>query len=121
FEQVNERPGGLGEHGLLPANPGQAQRIADEIAPAMGVPADADIVEHALRGEEREVLESSADADLGDAVGRPPEHRLALEQDFAALGGVEPADTVEQRRLAGAIGADEAEDLALFERERDAV
>jgi hypothetical protein len=83
--------------------------------------ADSHIVEHRLRREQREVLESPPDAYLGDAVRRPPQHRAPLEQDVAAIRGVEPADTVEESGFAGAIRADQTEDLALLDREGDAV
>src|SRR5216684_1127692 len=52
---------------------------------------------------------------------RPPQHRSALKQDVAAIGGVEPADTVEEGGFARAIRADQTEDLALLDREGDAV
>src|SRR4029077_11392888 len=106
---------------LLAAHPPQAQRIADEIAPAARMSADPDIVEHRLRREQRQVMEGTADADLGDAVRRPAEQRAAVKQDFAAVRRVEPAHAVEQRRLAGAVRPDQAEDLSLFDRERNTV
>ena len=53
--------------------------------------------------------------------GGAVQHRLALEQDVAAVRRVEPADAVEQCRLAGAVRADQPEDLAFVDRERDAV
>ena len=102
-------------------HPGQAQRVGDEIAAAARVGADPHVVEHGLRAEQRQVLEGAADADLGDAMRRPVEQRAPLEQDVAAIGGVEPADAVEQRRLAGAVRPDEPEDLAGLDREGDAV
>ena len=118
---LQQRPRGLGQRRFLPAHPRQAQRVADEIAAAVGMAADPDVVEHRLRAEQREVLEGAGDADLGDAVRRAGEHRAAFEQDIAAIGRVEPADAVEQRGLAGAVRPDQPEDLALLDGERDAV
>ena len=83
--------------------------------------AEANVIEHRLRRKQSEVLEGAADADLGDAVGRPPQHRAALEQDIAAVWRVEPADAVEQSRLASTVRSDEAQDLALLDRKGDAV
>ena len=121
IECFEQRPGGLFEPPLLAAHPWQPQRIADKIAAAGRVGADPHIVEHRLTREQRKVLKGPGNADLGDAVRRPVEQRAALEQDFAAVGRVEAAEAIEQCRLAGAVGADQAEDLALFQLERDAV
>src|SRR5690606_11755169 len=44
---------------------------------------------------------------------------LALERDRAFLRGIEAGDRVDQRRLAGAVGPDEAVDLALLDAHRD--
>ena len=121
FEQAQKRPGGFGQRRLVPAHPRQAQRVADEIAAAVRMPADADIVEHRLRREQRQVLKGAADADLGDPVRRAVDDRAPLEQDVAAIGRVETADAVEQRGLAGAVRADQAEDLSRLDREGDAV
>src|SRR5437762_11821304 len=76
---------------------------------------------HAERREEREVLEGAADAEGGDAVRRQPQQRAAAEADVAALRRVEPAQAIEERRLPGAVGADEPDDLAVGHVERDAV
>ena len=83
----------------------------------MGMAADKDIVEHGLRPEQREVLEGPRDADLGDAVRQPTQHRSAFKQDVAPIGRVEPADTVEQRGLPGAVRTNEAKDLAFLDGE----
>ena len=100
---------------------GQAQRVGQEIAAAARMPADPHVVEHALRAEQRQVLEGARDADLGDAMRRPRQQRAPGEQDVAPVRRVEAADAIEQRRLAGAVRTDQAEDLALVQRERDAV
>ena len=49
------------------------------------------------------------------------EQRLAVEGDRAAIAFVEPRQAVEERRLAGAVGADQAGDLPRLDAERDAV
>ena len=41
--------------------------------------------------------------------------RLAFEENFALVRPVETAHHVERRRLAGAVGADETDKLALFD------
>jgi hypothetical protein len=45
----------------------------------------------------------------------------SVQQDFAAAGSETPGDQVEHRGLAGAVGADQAGDLALPDLERDGV
>ena len=53
--------------------------------------------------------------------GRRPLRLRALPADVADLGDVHLADRVEDRRLAGPVGADDREQLALVDRERDVV
>ena len=65
-----------------------------------------------MRAEQRQVLERAADAERGDAVRRRLEQRAALERDPALAERVEARQAVEQRRLAGAVRADQADDLA---------
>ena len=85
---MQQRPGRLGHRRFRAAHPRQAQRVADEIATAVGVAADPHIVEHRLRAEQRQVLKGPPDPEFGDAVRRPAEHRAALEQNVAAVGDV---------------------------------
>jgi hypothetical protein len=44
---------------------------------------------------------------------------LALPTDRAAVGRVEPGDDLDQRRLAGAVVAEEADDLVVPDHEAD--
>ncbi len=74
--------------------------------------ADLDVVEDRHLVEQRHVLERASDTDLGDGVPGPVEDGLALEQHIAAVGRVEPAQAIEEGRLAGAVRADQAGDLA---------
>ena len=52
--------------------------------------------------------------------GAAPAISLAVEPDRAARGREAAADQVEQRRFAGAVGADDREPLAARDVERDA-
>ena len=45
---------------------------------------------------------------------------MAVEDDVAVVGRQEPGDDVEARRLAGAVGAEKADDLASLDGEGDA-
>src|SRR5260370_25724607 len=67
------------------------------------------------------MLERAADTERCDRVLRQVEQRPALELDAAAVGMVESAQTVEERRLAGAVGTDEAADLTGGDLEGDVV
>jgi hypothetical protein len=83
--------------------------------------ADQDVLQHRHGAEETEILEGAADAERGDAVARRLEQRDALELDGPLVELIEPAEAVEQRRLARAVRADEAADLAALDVEGDAV
>src|SRR5439155_1677291 len=73
------------------------------------------------RREEGEVLERPPDAELRDPMGRQPEDRTAVEADITLVGRGEAAQAVEERRLAGAVRADEADDLPRVHVEGDGV
>ena len=77
------------------------------------------VLDDGEHGDQLEVLVHHPDAG-GDGVARAAElHRLAAEQDLARVGLVEPEHRVHQRALAGAVLAEQAEHLALVEREVD--
>ena len=54
-------------------------------------------------------------------LGREAGDVAAVEPDRAGVGPVEPGDEIEQRRLAGAVRADDADELALGDVEIDAI
>ena len=83
--------------------------------------ADTNVVEHRKVGKQCHVLERAADADLGDPVRRARQDARAFHQDVAGGRLVEPGQAVEERGLAGAVRADQAEDSALVHVERHAV
>src|SRR2546426_286165 len=64
------------------------------------------------RGAER-----AGDPERGDVGGREMRPVLAGERDPALVGMVETADRVEQRRLAGAVRADDGHDLSARDTE----
>jgi hypothetical protein len=97
------------------------QHVADNVAPGVRVGADADIVRHRHIRKQRHVLERAADADVADLVRRLGENALTFDQDVAFAGLIEPAETVEERRLARAVRTDQTQDLALAHVEGDAV
>ena len=65
----------------------------------------------------RSVWNVRATPQLRDLVRRQPDDALAVEEDVAAVGRVDAGDEVEERRLARAVRADEAHDLAVADVE----
>ena len=83
------------------------------------VAADENVLEDRERREEREVLERARDAGPGDAVRRKRKQVVPVERDATGPRLVEPADAVEEGRLARAVRSDERTDLAELDRERE--
>src|SRR6185437_1322764 len=71
-------------------------------------------------GEDSPPLRYLHDAERGDEVRGHLVQRLAFEADLAAPRMQEAADRAQRRRLAGAVGADQGDDLLLLDGERDA-
>jgi hypothetical protein len=110
-------PGAL----LLATDARRAHDRAEQPAFQAGVHADEHVLERRHVLEEADVLERPADAALGDRVRRHTGHVLAVEDDLAGGGLVHAREHVEERRLAGAVRADQADDLAPRDREVDVV
>ena len=71
------------------------------------------------RAEEPDVLERAADAERRDLVLREPGDVAPVEDDLARRRRVGAGEHVEERRLAGAVRADQARDRAAREPEVD--
>ena len=71
------------------------------------------------RRDQREILVDGVDPERACVVDRPEGRLLAVDEDPARVGPVEAAQDLDERRLAGAVVADQAEALALAEAERD--
>ena len=71
------------------------------------------VVLDAQVGEDPLAAGDLGDAEAGDLVGRQVGDVASVEDDGAVIGLDHPADGPEQRRLAGAVGADEGDDLSL--------
>jgi hypothetical protein len=69
--------------------------------------------------EQREVLEGAADAERGPGVGRETRDVAALIEQLAIGGPITAGNAVDDRGLAGAVGADDRELLAGVDREAD--
>ena len=80
---------------------------------------DHDVVEHAHVVEQSEVLECAADADLGARIRRQAGDVVAAMEQAAFGRLIAPGDAVDDRGLAGAVRADDREQLALAHAEAD--
>src|SRR5258708_33683395 len=82
---------------------------------------DGGVLSYGHGTERPDDLEGAADAKPRHPVWRLARDRAALPADVATVQPVHPADAVEQRRLARAVGADDPDDLALPHLELDAI
>src|SRR2546426_7949230 len=80
-----------------------------------------DVVDDGQLVEEIDDLEAARDARLDTVLHRPASDLLAAEHDAAAVWLEQPADQVHQAGLAGAVGADQRDHLALADDEVDLV
>ena len=81
--------------------------------------ADDDVVEQGQARESSHDLEGAPDSRPADCERRLADELAAVELDAAGTGDDEAVERVEERRLAGAVGSDDAEDLALADLERN--
>ena len=99
----------------LGARRGEAAR---QQRPALG--AQHQVLQHGEGVDQHEMLVDHADA-VGDRVVRVVHaHGLAVDADLAGIGAIEPVEDAHQRRLAGAVLADDAGDRALGDGKRHA-
>ena len=83
---------------------------------AAQVRAQRHVLQHGHGGLHVDVLEGAADAAAGDGLRRAARDALAPEGDLAGGGGQHARHQVEDRALAGTVGADQRDDLAGVER-----
>src|SRR5207247_7016382 len=67
------------------------------------VHAHEDVLDHRHVREEPDVLERPANSERRDLVGAEAEERSPAERDAALVGGIEPREDVEERRLSRAV------------------
>ena len=110
----------LGDLGDLAAGPPPVEEAGDAAADLLG--AEHDVLGDGEDRHQHEVLVHHADAG-GDGVraGRVKLQRLAVDQDLALVGLVEPVEHVHQGRLAGAVLAEQGVDLSRLHRQVDVV
>ena len=119
-------PERLAARSLAPRGQGGegGERLVDHVGVVLAAPPalpgrDAQVVLHAQVGEDPLAAGHLGHAEAGDLVGRQVGDVAPVEDDGAVVGLDHPADGPQQRRLAGAVGADEGDDLALADLDRD--
>ena len=83
--------------------------------------AEHDVLGHREHRHQHEVLVHHADAGADGVAGAVEMGRLAVDEDLALVRPVEAGEHVHQRRLAGAVLAEQAEHLAGADGEVDGV
>ncbi len=106
---------------LLARGSRRAQHDPEHAALRAAVPAHHDVLQRRHLVEEADVLEGARDAQPGDLRREHAGDLATLEADGARRGPVDAGDGVEQRGLAGPVGADQPDDLVLVGVEVDLV
>ena len=120
-EEVDRLLDGLAMLDLHAPHRRQEQQLGEEVRLLVGMPRQQQVLQQRRVLEQLDVLEGAGDAQRGDAVRRHVGDVGAVEHQLAAGRLVDAAHQVEDRGLAGAVGADDGEDLALADVEGHAV
>ena len=120
-DPLQRRQRALAQRALVAVGPRARQHRADDAGAAEALGSHHHVLADGQAGEEADALQRPGDPQRGQPVGADPVKRLPAPAHRARRRLDEAADDVEQRRLAGAVGADDAEHLALRDLERDAV
>ena len=107
----------LGEHGKLLQH---GREIGPYLAVAPRMRAHLEVLGDGHALEDGAALGNLAYAHGHHFVRRQPGDLAVLERDASGAGADQPRDGLEQSRLAGAVGADQGDDLALVDRQLDA-
>jgi hypothetical protein len=91
---------------------GRVQHRVEQPVVELPVMGDPHVVEHAHLVPEPDGLEGAADAQARNRVRRLAGDRLAVKDDLAFAGRVDAGDEVKNGGLAGAVGANQADQLA---------
>ena len=115
LHDLQELPGLAFDLALLRVIGRETQDSGERIVPHVVVVAGPHVVEDRQVVEEADVLERSRDARLVDVHHALAGGVLAFKEDLAAGGLVDLGQEVEDGRLAGAVGADQADDLVVVD------
>jgi hypothetical protein len=100
---------------LLPPLPRRSQHSLEESGPRPRMTPHHCVLEHIEARDGASGLKDGCEPDLRAAMGRPRRHVLAVHHDPPAVDRGLAGDACEQRRLACAVGADEARQRPLVD------
>ncbi len=104
----------------LPVERARGDEVAPEPAALVAhAVAEHDVLAHGEAHEQLELLERAGETEARPLRRRRAGDLLAAEEDVALLRAQQPGEHVEQRGLAGAVGADEADDARRRDRQAD--
>ena len=98
---------------------GLHHRLLEPVQPVAGLAAEVHVLDDVEVVAEREVLVDDLDPELGGVLRAVDVHRLAVDDDLAAVRRVRAGDALDQGRLAGAVVADERHHLTGTDLEVD--
>src|SRR5579884_4313432 len=110
----------MGEH-LVAVRRGQAQPVGEDPVAHARLAAQQDVVVGAEPADQLRRLEGAPDAGARAAIRGEPGDLATVEADAARVGALQAGDGVEQRRLAGTVGTDQADHLAARDAQRHRV
>ena len=99
----------------------RCERRAENARAAAQERPECNVIQHGHPRHELDVLERAADAAASDLERLAAGNRRATKQDIAGGERQRAGNQVEHRAFAGAVGTDEAEDLAGLNREAEVV
>ena len=106
---------------LLPPHRGKEQEMGQRRRAPVDMTADQEVLQNGGVLEELDVLEGAREAERCDAMRRQRGDVAAREPNAPAVGEVDAAHQVEERRLAGSVRSDDGEHLALLDLEAHVV
>ena len=106
---------------LLSPHRGEEQEMGQRRRAPVDMTADEEVLQDGGVLEELDVLEGARQAERRDAMRRQRGDVAAREPNAPAVGGVDAAHQVEERRLAGSVRSDDGEHLALLDVEAHVV
>ncbi len=107
----------LGQH----TDGGAAQAAPVDLAALLRQPAEIDVLSHAEAGDQRKFLKDRGNAGVAGVARIGQSDGFAVPENRTAVGLVDAAEHLDEGRLAGAVGADQAVDLTGIEAQRHTI
>jgi hypothetical protein len=118
FEHLEQALSTLAQQPFLSTDDRQTQRVRDKPAAAAAMATDQDVVAHRHSLEQGKILKRPTDAETSNPMARQLQQRFACEVNCARASLIQATQTIEERRLAGAVRTDQAADLYALHRTR---